>query len=231
MLKIAIEQGLRWLRCSNWILSEQFQQFIIEVSVSIVEAPFALFKMQVKGMSRYPVELLQAPFGKAPKAFDAVDVTLAASKLVAAMLDPKMPGITNVHQTVIAVPAVAVDRRLGRYTASDNGLQRGFFAVRHDFGVNPAASFEQAKHRSFAGCATTPFASHAARAKVTFIHFDLTARKRRFSLTSLGNAPSDFEINAVHRFGRQAGQSGGISSAQIAGEAPRQAAKPMLGNP
>ena len=57
-------------------------------------------------MSGHAVELLQASFGKAPKAFDAVDVTRAKTELVIAMLDTQGLDIADINQSVIAAPAI-----------------------------------------------------------------------------------------------------------------------------
>src|SRR4028119_2532931 len=99
------------------MLSEQFEQLLIEISVSIVEAPLALFEMQVKGMTWHTVELLQSAFSKAPKALNTIDVPTARSKLISAMIDAKVLGITHIHQTVVAAtvvaaPAIAVNSGL-----------------------------------------------------------------------------------------------------------------------
>lgn len=96
--------------------------------------------MEVKSMTGNTVELLESSFGKAPKALDAVDMMMTTNKFIAAMLDAKVLGITDIHQAVIATPAVAVDGDFGSHTAPNDGLQRGFGAVRHNLGVDLAAS-------------------------------------------------------------------------------------------
>lgn len=180
------------------MLSEQFEQFLVEVSVSIIEAPLTFFEMQIKSMRRHTIELLQSSFGKARKALDAIDVAAAKGKLIGSMLDPKMLGIANVHQAVVTAPTVAVNDSLRRHAPAYNGLQRGFFAVRHDFGVDLAASFQEAKHRCFARRAPTSLTSHATSAKVGFVHFNFAACERRFLLAGLSQAHADFKVNAVH---------------------------------
>jgi hypothetical protein len=52
---------------------------------------------------------LEASFGKAAKAFDAINVACSHDKLVAAMFDTKMFGIADIRWPVIAAPAVTVD--------------------------------------------------------------------------------------------------------------------------
>jgi len=210
------------------MLSEQFEQLLIEISVSIVEAPLALFEMQVKGMTWHTVELLQSAFSKAPKALNTIDVPTARSKLISAMIDAKVLGITHIHQTVVAAPASAVNSGLWGDTTANNGLQRGFFAVWHDLGINLALSLQDAKDWCLARCARTSLATHATSAKVAFVHFDFAAGKRRLALTLLGDAASNFEVNAVHGFGGQAGQGCRVSGAQVARETVRQLTKFLL---
>ncbi len=99
--------------------------------MAIVEAPLALFEMQIKGMSSATIELLQTPLSKAPKAFDTVDMTAAKGELISRVVNLKMFSVTDIHQAIIAPPAVTVDRHFGCHTASNNGLQRGFLTVWH----------------------------------------------------------------------------------------------------
>ena len=198
--------------------------------MAIVKAPLALFEMQIKGMTGHTIELLQPPLGKTPKAFDAVDVVTARGKFISTMIDPEMFGITNVDQAVVATLTVAVDSYFRRHAASNNGLQRGFAAVRHDFGVDPSLPLEQPKDWGLTGSSTPAFATHAAGTKVAFIDLDFTRCKRRLPFARLGDALSDFEIDGVHTLGRQARQSRRIRSAQILGKTARQLTKLPLRN-
>src|SRR5688572_21965756 len=116
--------------------------------------------MQIKHMSRHAVELLQASFGKAPKAFNAIDMTRTKAELVVAMLDAQVFGVADIHQAIVAAPTVAVNHRFERDTPSNDGLQRGFAAVGHDFGVNLALTLEQAEHGCFVARTATALAAH-----------------------------------------------------------------------
>ena len=191
---------------------------MVKVSVSIVEAPFAFFKMQVKRMIGHTVELLEASFCKAPKAFNAINMMCSNDKLIAAMFNPKMPSVADIHQTIIATPAVAMNHHFRSDTPPYHRLQTGFRAVRHDLGVDPSIALEKSKDRRLARSATPSFATNTASTKVGLVHFDLAVGKGRFPLASLCNASSDFEVNAVHGFGGQAGQTGGGTGRQIQSE-------------
>ena len=88
----------------------------------MIKAPLALFQVQVKSCRWHAVGLLQAPLGKAPEALDAVNVTPVISKLVRAMMDSVVFGIANIHEAVIAVPAIAVNDGICRDATANNGL-------------------------------------------------------------------------------------------------------------
>ena len=70
---------------------------MVKVSVSIIEAPLALFEMQIKGMIRHTIELLKPSLGKAPEAFNAVDMCRASDRLIGAMVDSEMLRIADIH--------------------------------------------------------------------------------------------------------------------------------------
>ena len=65
--------------------------------------------MQIKRLFMHPAEPGQSILGKAPEPFDSVNVSMAFNKFIAAMIDPQMLSITQIHQSVIAAPTVGVD--------------------------------------------------------------------------------------------------------------------------
>jgi len=65
------------------VLEEEF----VEVLLTVVEAEFCLFDVEVKGASRQAAEFDQAGFGVAPKGFDAVDVVVASGEFVLTVVD------------------------------------------------------------------------------------------------------------------------------------------------
>lgn len=75
----------------------------------MVEAELGLLEVQVEGMVGDPVELRQPPLGEAREALDAVDVAASPSELVAAVLDPQVLLIADVHQPVVPRPAIGMD--------------------------------------------------------------------------------------------------------------------------
>ena len=88
----------------------------------MIEAPLALFQVQVEGRHGHAVELLEPPLGVAPEALDAVDVTLAVGELVRAMMDSEVLRVADIHESVVTAPAVGVDDGIGGDSAANNGL-------------------------------------------------------------------------------------------------------------
>ena len=109
----------------------------------MIEAPFTFFEMQVEGMSGHTVELLQPPFGKAPEALDAVNMVRPSYELTFAMFHPIMLGITHIDESIVAMPAIAVDDHFKSHATSNHPLQAGFGADGHHLSVDASVTFQQ----------------------------------------------------------------------------------------
>ena len=92
----------------------------------MIEAKFGLFQVEKKDMFGYALERVKPGFGEAPKRLDAVDVRCALHEFVPAVADAKVAVEADVHQPVIAAPAVGVDHRGGVNFAAYDGLKRLF---------------------------------------------------------------------------------------------------------
>ena len=86
----------------------------------MIKTEFCLLQMKKECLFWDSVEFHQTLFGIAPKWFDAVDVTAAVGKFIMTMPHPKMLWIANIHQTVIATPAVRMDDTFNGDVASYN---------------------------------------------------------------------------------------------------------------
>ena len=93
---------------------------------------------------------MQSSFGIAPKALDAVDVACSDGKLIAAMIDSKVFGITNIDQPIVTTPSVAVDHHFGSHATPYDRLQTNFGTIRHNLGINTAIAFQKTKNRGLA---------------------------------------------------------------------------------
>lgn len=162
----------------------------------MIEAELGLLEVQVEHMPLNTLHLGQAQFGIGPERFDAVDVGQIVGELIAGMVHPQVLGVPNVHQSVIAAPAIAVDDAIERHLATDHLLQRGFAGIGHDFGDNPAIAFEQAEDDGLAPCATPALTAYTAWAKVGFVHFDL-ASQVAVPFARFGQTPAQLDVDVV----------------------------------
>ena len=71
------------------------------------------------------------------------------------VVDAQMAVVADIDETIVATPTVGVDGAFKRDTPLDNGLQRSFFTVRYDLGIDPTMPLEDAKYRLLE-CASTP---------------------------------------------------------------------------
>ncbi len=94
----------------------------------MVEPKLALLEMQIKSGLGQTSKLCKAHFSDAPKVFDTVNMRYFISEFIVSMLDSIMLFITQVYQTVIAFPAIGVDRALKstlpRITACNVALEQ-----------------------------------------------------------------------------------------------------------
>ena len=203
---------------------------MVQVFVPVIEPILALFQVQVEGGGCDPVELLEAPLGEAPEALNAVDVMRAGDELVLTVMDSKMLRIPNVNQAVIAAPAVRVDDGVERDATAHNGLQSTLFTVRHDLRVDAAVSFEDAEDDGLTRSAAPALASHAPRAEVRLIHFDLAGGEGRGPLTFFGDVLSDSEKDLGDTFACQPGKFRRLTGRQIERETAHELTEFTLAN-
>ena len=152
---------------------DDFEDHPVHVLVSIVESKLALFEVQVKGGLAYPSKSCEARFRKAPEAFDSVDMGFPPGEFVTAMIHTEVLAIANIDKAIVTTPAVGIDDAFGFDLATNNGLQRGFGAVRHNFGVDFAITFKHTENDCFTVSTATAFPLDAPRAKERFINLDL----------------------------------------------------------
>ena len=157
---------------------DNFEQQFIEVLLAIVKSKFTFFKMQIKSGFIHATKFRQACFGKSPKPFDAIDVSGTISKFILSMIDAKMLSIPNIHESIVATPTIGVDHAFQRDTAPDDGLQRGFGAIRHNFCVDFSVALENTKDDCFARSAPASFSFNPPGSKKTFIDFNFSGKRR-----------------------------------------------------
>jgi hypothetical protein len=197
--------------------------------MTMIKAEFGFFQVQVEGSGGYAVKLLQPAFGITPERFNAIDVMLTSSELVRTMIHPKVFIKTNIHQAVLAAPAVRMNHPIGCNMSPDHPLQRGFGAIRHNPGIDSAIALQQSKHNRFAVCTPATLASNTARTKVRFTNFNRTLQ-RGLLLTHSSNTSPEFQVNAVHRAHRNTGQCCRIRGRKIHGKTAQKLPEFLLAN-
>ena len=127
----------------------------------------------------HAIELGQATFGKAPKCFDAVDVSPAFGERLF-LVDADVLVEAYVDESIVTGPAVRADDAGGINAATDHRPQRGLGAIFDDFGVNFSLAFEDAENRLFEGSPTSQpgqsTSPYPAGTEVAFIDFDHAAK-------------------------------------------------------
>lgn len=171
--------------------------------------------MQIELLRRDAMKLLQAMFSITPKRFDAVDVLRASGKFIATMTDSEMLAVSDINESVIPTPAIAMDDRRGRDTTANNGLQRRLFAVRDDLCIDLAIALQDAEDDGLATRSATALTAHATRPEVRLVNFDFTGGERRRSLALLGKATADFEKDHGYALARQTRQVSDIGGSKI----------------
>ena len=189
--------------------------------MTMIEAELGFLQVQRGLVLADTVKLRQAMLGKAPKRLDAVDMVGATHELVVAMIDAKVLCKADVHQSVIATPAIGVNDAVGIDFAADDGLQRGLGGIGDDFGVDAVIALEQTKDNGLAASTSATFASNASGAKVGLIGLEFTGKGRAGSAV-LSQAQADALVDVIGAAHRQAAQPGRIAGGQVKGKQAQQ---------
>ena len=64
----------------------------------------------------------QAGFGISPKSLDPIDVGPVCSELILSIVDPQMLSVTDIHEAIVASPAIGVDDTVQAYPSPNNCL-------------------------------------------------------------------------------------------------------------
>src|ERR1051325_9315188 len=186
------------------MFSEQFDQLRIEIQVAPVEAPFALFQVQIKCSVGDAVELLQPPSGEAPKILYRLKPTVFGGLV----FNPVGLLVFDIHQPVVTMPAVIEQHFIRHMTTTNDGAQGGLTTVRDDLRVDSIVVDEQGED-GFSGRRAAPASSaDAERTGVALGPLDPSCNKRRVAQAVLCDALSNLEKDAGRALARQAGKLG-----------------------
>ena len=67
-------------------------------------------------------ESCQSYFGNAPEVFNAVDMALATTEFILAMMDTMMLAVANINQAIICFPAITVDNAVRIYFSLNDAV-------------------------------------------------------------------------------------------------------------
>lgn len=185
----------------------------------MIESKFSFFQMQVKRMFGHAVKLGQAALCIAPERLNTIDMPLTIRKLIFPMMHPKVLIKANIHQAIVAAPAIGMNHGAGFHMAADNALQRSFGAVRHILGIHIALTLQESKYDGLTISPTTTLTTNPMRTEVRFINF-YRALQWRFQFASVSNACPNLQVNTVHRPDRNPGQFSATGCREIQGKTP-----------
>ena len=111
------------------------------------------------------------------------------------------------------MPAIIPDAYCNR---TNNGLERSFGGIGHDFCVNAITSLEQAEHDGFTASAAPAFATNSLGSKVGFIGFEF-ALKGRLGGAKLCHSITNTLVDGVRASERQPREFCGIGGSQVHG--------------
>ena len=181
----------------------------------MVEPKLALLEVQKEVLAPDAATFRESRLGRAPEAFNAIDVHAAArDKHAVAVLDAEVFAVPDVDQAGVADPAVRVNDTGQIDASAHNPQQSGPFRIRHDLRVDAPVALEDAKDDGLAARPTPALTADAAPPEVRFIDLDHAAHRRmRFALARHTDAKRLEE--AVDRAAADVGQCGNFRGLEI----------------
>jgi len=76
----------------------------------MIKSELTFFQVQSKGPFADASELTEPPFSNGPEVFNAVNMTPSIGKFIVAMFDTIVLLIPKVHQTVIGLKSIGIDK-------------------------------------------------------------------------------------------------------------------------
>ena len=182
--------------------------------MSMVESEFCFFEVQVERMFCNAIELTQASLGVAPERFDAVDVRPLIGEFISPVLDAQVLGVADIHEPIVAGPAIGMDDTVEVDTAPNRFAQSVFRDIGDNLGVNTIAPFEHPKDNRLVPRPTSPFAPDATWTEIGFINFYFPP-EGVLGFTMLGDAAAEFQVNTIDRAKADPGQLGRIGRSEV----------------
>lgn len=164
----------------------------------MIESKLAFFEMPIEGAFVDPTKTDEPGFGIAPTSFNAIHLRSTADEFIVAVIDAKVPPISDIDQTVIAPPPIRIDHTIQCHLPSNNRLQPGFSTIRDQFRIDLSIALENPKDDRFAIGSSAALALNPTSTNVRCIDFDL-ATERRLGFADESNALSQSVNIAIDR--------------------------------
>ena len=148
--------------------SQFFEEYLVEVFVSMVETKFAFLQVQIEGLRGYPSELCESRFRQAPKALNFVYVIATVHRAA----DPIKSLGAEIYQRVEALELVSMARRILTVLGGCDGIKRCRRAVRNDLSIDLALSLGQTEHDVTSTGSTLSFVANALLVQTTLVKLD-----------------------------------------------------------
>jgi len=159
----------------------------------------------------------QAGLGITPEALYPVNMASFIGKFILTMVDPEMLLVADVHEPVVASPAVRMDNTFQADAAANDGLEGRPAAIRHDLGIYSPLALKDAENNRFTARSAPSQAFDSSRAEVALVNLDLP-QDRRLLLAELGHPPAKSHEVAVYGVPVETGDLGDLGSVQINGK-------------
>lgn len=87
-----------------------YNQIFLQFFLVPLPSPLAFLEVKIKVPLR-SIKLCQPPFRKTPKTFNSVDMNASSlRKLIGSMIHSEVPAISNIHQSIVASPAIGIQK-------------------------------------------------------------------------------------------------------------------------
>ena len=199
------------------MFAKEGEQGSIEATATMVKSEFRFFEMQEKVSGGNAVELDHAPFGEAPEGLNAIDMGFSIRELVLGVVDSQVFGVANVHESIVATPAIGVNDTFQADLAANDSLQGDFLGIGNNFSEDLTVAFEDSKDDCLATSTSSSFATHSFGTEVRFINFDLS-QVRCLSLTLLTDTVTNLQKDIVDPSHREARKNRGVGGCQVHGK-------------
>lgn len=186
----------------------------------LVPTPLALFEVSEE-VNLHPIKLGEPAFGERPEGLDPINVGATISdKLSLVVANPNVGIIADVHQAIVATPAISHDDRLGAHLPKDHLAKCLCGTVRDNLSVDPATSLEDPEYRLFKGTPTSAawHSLDSARAEVALIELDLTRYSPKRRLLRCEDQLTKDAVETVDRVAVETGQLSSLGCLNINAE-------------